>query len=257
MVQSIHKTMPALTQTALLHMCRGTDAQKKKTDHFVRLFQTTSPSYVLMYSISRCMAWAQGLCDLGGKRPGAVGWNPEKMAVPMAAGYKNTLFWLREEIRRLPGLSLYEGDGADPGKLVIAPAGGDGPWLYHFLRERGVQPEMQAGTYVILMTSVCDTREDAETLLAALRAASAVRRNEMPPEHMDGDESGGSEPALLAEEYVAIYPPGIPLLCPGERVTPEHLRLLRDARERGLTVTGLFGPLLEQVEKTGRKEETL
>ena len=53
-IHSVHKTLPALTQTALLHM-NGTLADRKRVRHYLHMLQSSSPSYVLMAGIDACV----------------------------------------------------------------------------------------------------------------------------------------------------------------------------------------------------------
>ena len=91
-VQSLHKTMPALTQTALLHVC----AEEPDPEHFrecMRIYQTSSPSYVLSASIMQAISW---------------GWkNPEKMIK-----YERRIRAFREEAALWKHVRLYRGEGA-------------------------------------------------------------------------------------------------------------------------------------------------
>lgn len=55
-IHSVHKTLPALTQSALIHI-NGSAADRERIRHYLTVYQSSSPSYVLMAGISQCMEW--------------------------------------------------------------------------------------------------------------------------------------------------------------------------------------------------------
>ena len=100
-VQSLHKTLPSLTQTALLHM-NGSYVDRREVRRYLDMLQTSSPSYVLMASIDDCV------CRLEEKGDGL--WEP----------YVERLKWLRGELEKLKALELIRLPGQEPSKLVIS-----------------------------------------------------------------------------------------------------------------------------------------
>ncbi|MCH4039000.1 MAG: decarboxylase [Lachnospiraceae bacterium] len=202
-IQSTHKTLPALTQTALLHNVTGrvTDASIRK---FLDIYETSSPSYILMSSITGAIHRAAE----GGSA--------------MFDSYAERLKRLRHELAGLTNLHLFGGEECvtsgrdravscepgmpvDPGKIVIETDGAamTGPELYDRLRkEFHLQPEMKAPEYVILMTSVNDTQEGFDRLIAALREID----REVGPERPDGlhaaeaaDRAAGGDALIIPE----------------------------------------------------------
>ena len=254
-VQSLHKTMPALTQCALLHNCSDRVPQER-IDAALDIFQTSSPSYVLMASVGSALRWAEE--------------RPERFAE-----YAERLRRLREGLAGLERVGLFGGasgnvsgeasNGAsgadcDPGKIVLYDRGGaaSGRELYDMLRGRLIQPEMSAGGYVVLMTSPADTDEGFERLLAAAReidrglrenvvpeTASDERAAEAPDaygkpfgfeapeqvltpaeaeEHEKEPIPAGEAEGRICGDFIYRYPPGIPLLVPGERIGAAEVR---------------------------------
>lgn len=150
--QSTHKTLPAMTQTALLHVASDrVDARKVR--FFFDIYETSSPSYVLMASITSAVHLL------------------EKDGAALFGNYAQRLKKTRDRLSRLGHFTL-DADGVrDPGKLVIravhpdAPhrykgsvVHPDGPWLYDVLRdEYNIQTEMRGPDYVLAMTSCADT----------------------------------------------------------------------------------------------------
>ena len=263
-VQSLHKTMPALTQCAVLHTCSGRVPQER-IDAALRIFQTSSPSYLLMASIGNALRDA-------GERP------------EQFSEYAGRLRALRDGLAECGRITLFEGTnragndaaragtpGYDPGKIVLYDRGGSGcalsgRELYDLLRERYLlQPEMAAGRYVVLMTSPADTEEGFSRLLAAAReigagesgtreAAETHTAAAEPPEPPEQvltpaaavDAETEEIPVANAEGRVSAaflyrYPPGIPELVPGERINAAAIRQIGAAAADLCEIRGLEG----------------
>ncbi|OLR58114.1 hypothetical protein BHF69_12780 [Anaerostipes sp. 992a] len=241
-IQSLHKTMPALTQTALLHVCTE-KVSIRRVQECIDYFETTSPSYLLTASIDD-----------------AISFGIEKKE--KFEDYAQRLYWLREELKKLEHLSLVPVD--DPGKLVISTSKTNmtGKQLYDILLNNyHLQMEMAQETYCLAMTSVCDTQEGYDRLIQALREidrnlvtkrpvvfskwmmenelvyvpnrARAMEMTENLIEESEGKVSG---------EYVYLYPPGIPLIVPGERVDQACIDKIREYEKKGLKVRGMADP---------------
>ena len=225
-VQSAHKTLPSLTQTAWLHL-NGTLADPAAVERELDVFETSSPSYPLMASLDGCTAW------LAEEGPAAfAAWRARLDRFAAAART-----W-----RHTPVLGLGPERGGfyafDDGKILLRiGAAGAG-----YLRAAGFEPEMVCGPNVLAMTSPCDD----ETALDRLAEVLARRDEAAPPVPRAGALLPAPGPArctiaeaLLrpacvcplgdavgktAAEYVWAYPPGVPLLAPGEEVTPAFVQ---------------------------------
>ena len=138
-IQSLHKTLPAMTQTGLLHLC--TDCvSKEMMQKKLSIFQSSSPSYVLMSSIEQCIH----ICD------GNRGYFQQ---------YCERLWILREKLEKLQHIQLVRTD--DIGKLVFSVKNTmiSGEKLFEILRDQyHLEMEMSELYYVIAMTSICDTQ---------------------------------------------------------------------------------------------------
>ena len=202
-IQSTHKTLPALTQTALLHNATGL-VPDERIRKFIDIYETSSPSYVLMASITKAIHRAA--------EGGGAAFEP----------YAERLKGLRHALAGLSNLRLFGGEDCvtterdsavscvpgmpvDPGKIVIETdrSSISGPELYDRLRTGfHLQPEMKAPEYVILMTSVNDTQEGFDRLIAALREID----REVGPERPDGlhaaeaaDRAAGGDALIIPE----------------------------------------------------------
>lgn len=241
-IESLHKTLPSLTQTALLH--RTSDrVSDEAIMQYLAMFETSSPSYVLMASISQCISWLE--------RQGDAVWNTYNRQLAefakQAATWRHLQLWRRSE--------------QECSKLVIGTWGTEltGVQLAERLRkEYGIEVEMEAPQYILAMTSVADTSDSMRSLSEALsridatlsgkyqsyeRSAVAKARVRMKAyEAFYGQKKSLRLEECLGQisaEYAFIYPPGIPFLVPGEEITAAVLQELRRAKEYDLTLLGL------------------
>ena len=260
-VQSPHKTLPSLTQTALLHLGgRYGPALAGEVERQLDVFETSSPSYPLMASLDGCT----GLLAAHGDAWFAAWAGRLDRFDAAVAG----LARLRVLGR---GADAPQGHpacfGLDRGKILVdgAAAGLTGPQLADRLRrDHGFEPEMTCGSLLLAMTSPCDADDTLDRFAAALRAIDAAAPGgRRPPQHTPPPPPGQavctiaqalrqpSAPCLLAEaegrvaaEYLWAYPPGVPLVVPGERLTAPVLAACRTLEAQGtpLRHTGGSGP---------------
>lgn len=234
-IESLHKTLPSLTGTSLLHISERVDADRMA--HNLSVFQTTSPSHLLMASIDECISYldANGISE------------------------HNALFCTLDEFsERLKGLRTLRvlGVGSDspeqhptcfsldPTKIVISTrfSGFSGMTLMERLRrDHRIELEMAYGTYAMAMATIGDTREGlmhfANALLQIDAELSPVEGDPLPAYDSIPRRALRVLDAMEAEryfcplsdaldkisaEYAWAYPPGIPLLTPGERIS-EHI----------------------------------
>ena len=224
-VQSLHKTLPSLTQTALLHQA-GPLADPAAVQAQLRVFQTSSPSYLLMASIDGCVGW------LAEEGPRALpAWRQRLARFRAELGPLHRLRLLGDE----PSLPF----ALDPGKIVIGSGPLTGGQLKDRLREEfSLELEMAGADWALAMTGAGDTDETLASLAAALRRIDDSLPAAPPPAPplpawplpdaplapWQAVESP-AEPLPLAccagrvsAEYLWAYPPGAPVLVPGERI---------------------------------------
>ena len=241
-IQSLHKTMPALTQTALMHV-NGSLVDRERIRRMLSIYQTSSPSYVLMASVSLCLTWL------------------EERGREEFDLYSKRIQSLRQRLMNMKHLCLYEPqDAFDWGKFVIGTVGSSmsGRELYDRLRDvYGLQMEMVSSEYVLAMTTVGDTEEGFERLAQALEAIDdeicakkkcLITENICIPERqMEIDEAVHMPVAMIplsqAEgrilgDYLYLYPPGIPLLVPGEVLQTDQIKQIEYFVHWGLDVHG-------------------
>lgn len=270
-IQSLHKTMPAMTQTALLHV-QGDLVNRDRLHQMLEIYQTSSPSYVLMCSMDRCMEMmaAQGKI--------------------LFDNYTNMLHDLRRWISTLSHIKMLTLEELNPAvsvaydisKIVLSVRGTtmDGQALYTTLRTRyQLQPEMVLGDYVVLMTGPGDRPEGYERLKAALKTIDSTL--ESVGESVGSCDFLNRQPAIvgmsayealsqayetrtlkacegyISREYAYVYPPGIPVLVPGEVITLEVIKKIEDYQKSGLSVRGPVDKTLSGIRVLPKKSKGL
>ena len=293
-IHSLHKTLPSLTQTALLHV-NGELIDRRRLRRMLDTFQSSSPSYVLMASMDECIGmlrehgrelferYAEELIAFYGE------WGINLSQIKKETGTV-------EKVRILDHFELLLTD--DPSRILVCPAESDmtASDLYDILRQDyHLQSEMLSLSYVLMLSSVGDDREGFRRLSAALRemdrhisekesgchragtVAGALREmdrhvSEKKAGYLpEGDPAGAprengrlslprpevcmrireAEDAELCRtpfsrsagrvsgEYLYLYPPGVPLLVPGERIGAEVPALASELKARGYSLQGL------------------
>lgn len=257
-IHSIHKTLPSLTQTALIHMNGGT-ADRERIKKYLDILQTSSPSYLLMAGIDKCI----DLLDSEKK---------DRLFENYTAMLKES----REKLKKMRHLRLVETKDYDFSKIVISVKGTkySGRRLYKiFLDQYHLQMEMAAGSYILAMTSIGDTKEGFDRLVQALyeidekiseeedlyqaksfmdeQAVSGLPRLDRIYSCTEIDKMEKNDKAnikvlpwdhaigKISMEYAYIYPPGIPLIVPGERISEEVILLIQEYKKMGFQIEGL------------------
>ena len=233
-VQSVHKTLMGLTGSAVLHLADSADERRAWT--LLRREQTSSPSFLLMLSIDDSRAWMEenGRARLRALSEAVNDVRRRLVGTPYHDAYAD---WANLPVR------------FDPTRLVIsAPQGGK--CLAEQLREAGLDVEMADERRVVLILSVMDDIAEIRRLpelLASIPAAEGKQFTpltlmpDMPEAVLTPRQAAMAEEILvpldraegkIAAAAVGLYPPGIPLLAPGERVTREIIRQLQEAGTR-------------------------
>ena len=272
-INSLHKTLPALTQTALLHV-NGERVNRRKVKRYLDMLQTSSPSYILMASIDACIHLLE---------------QTQMQKCSIFKEYAAHIDTLREELKKLKYLKIIRTENADRydrSKFVISVK--HAPMSSHELYERllrdyHLQMEMLAGTYVLAMTTIGDTQEGLDRLGDALFAidaeidvklksgsgqeqktmqmtdtdlplsgrqpslekvwtiAEAVKCRDVVPSRKGKIETCGFADSAghISLEYAYLYPPGSPLIVPGERITQEAVEILCWYQEHDFSIEGL------------------
>lgn len=245
-VNSFHKTLPSLTQTAVLNVNHGVDSTGIK--YMLRTFQSTSPSYILMASIDAARNIMEG--------------EGEKL-LDHIIGYVEDL---KREINLMDIFKILDENyigisdiyDIDKTRMVINSKIG-GKVLENLLRrEHNIQVEMSDLYNIVLIGSVGDKKEFYDSLRKALlRIKDKVQGRKyidfkfknvnyqkvlslrdayyMPKRQVKIKEAKG----LISGEMVVPYPPGIPILVPGEIITQDIIDLIDEYKSSGITLNGI------------------
>jgi len=249
-VQSAHKTLPALTQGSYLHV-KGNIIDVDRLEFYLRLLQTSSPSYMIMAFLDI----ARAVMERDGSK--------------LLAGLLEDIERFEEEASRIERISLHGRERRkyferDRSRIVVN-TGGLGITGYQaekFLREdHNIQVEMSDFSNIVCIATPAVDCRSFDALAAALRDLGLRCRNRHPlgeilenildiPETgielgkictcdaraVDLKESAGS----VSMDFITPYPPGIPVVCPGEVIPREAVFLAESVLESGGRVQGLI-----------------
>ncbi len=254
---SMHKSGGSLTQSSFLLI--GPAIHAGYVRQIINLTQTTSGSYLLMSSL-----------DISRRHLALHGPELFHKVVDMAS-------YARQEINAIGGYyafgrKLMNGDSVfdfDNTKLSIhtRDIGLAGIEVYDILRdEYDIQIEFGDIGNILAYLSMGDRMQELERLVSAL---SEIRRHYqkdpagmLTQEYVEPEVVTSPQDAFYAEkeslpleksigkicsEFVMCYPPGIPILAPGERITPVILEHIQYAKEKGCSMTGSEDPDLERI----------
>ena len=268
-IQSFHKTLPSMTQTAVLHNCSDR-VDSRLIRRFMGIYQTSSPSYILMASIDACM----DKMEQDGSR--MFGEFTERLENARRRLMKcEHIRLVRPEM--LDSTSVYDYDRS---KLLFATDGTsvNGKQLHDRLRnEFHIEMEMEAEKYVLGIAAVGDTEEGLNRLCDAIeqidrqtewvdkegkeekeccsyakmkQLLTIAQAMDAPQKRFPLEESIGK----VSGEFAYLYPPGIPIIVPGEQITGHFVRNVRRYMEQGLEVQGLSDSTSETICVAARNE---
>lgn len=255
-IHSFHKTLPSMTQTAVLH--RFTDRVESRLLHrFMGIYQSSSPSYILMASIDACVD------------------KLEKDRESMFAEFTENLENARKELSNCNCIRLASPQKGSSGvfdfdrsKLIFSTKDSTltGVELSRILLEKyHIQIEMESEYYALALSAVGDTAEGFARLCRAIQEIDENEKFKVRDSKPSQSEKTSAEKlvseqvmtpgeALEAESKVSLledsvgqisaefgylYPPGIPLIVPGERITGQFVRNVRIYMEKSLYLQGL------------------
>lgn len=256
-IHSVHKTLASMTQTGLIHV-QGDRVDREKLRFFLRIYQSSSPSYVLMSSIDSCIN------DLE-KRRKEVFDRLYKYRAMIDEGTKACKYIHVEK----------RAEFDDPCKVLICvdTDGINGKYIYDILRlEYKLQLEMAAGQYALAIITGYDSEEGISRLVDAIveidkRIAKELDQSEKKePERLTADKGkDSSKPELprkvteiwqaidgasevvditqvsgrVSGDYINLYPPGIPLVAPGEVIDKDMVKKLEVLINQKMNLQGV------------------
>lgn len=258
--QSTHKIIGAMTQASFLHVKAGR-VNISRVQSMMNLLQTTSPSYPIMASL-----------DIARMQIATKGEALLDHAIELAN-------YARDEINKIPGLYCFGNEiigqpgvfALDPAKITITckGLGLTGYELDHMLADNyHVQLELSDLYNALAVGSFGDTRENMDKLIVALKDISskyygtlpikgdvldtpAIPQRAMTPREAFYREKSslplGESIGHVSGEFLLAYPPGIPILCPGEIVTKEIIDYVKALKDANLYVQGTEDPTVETI----------
>ncbi|MDU1411798.1 MAG: aminotransferase class I/II-fold pyridoxal phosphate-dependent enzyme [Clostridium sp.] len=265
--QSTHKIIGALTQGSLLHV-RSKRISVNRVKQVINLMHTTSPSYILMASLDT----ARRQIALHGKE-----------LLDKTIELSN---YVRDEVNKIPGFYCFGDEivgvpGAyafDPTKITITcrDLGITGFELEMILANKyHIQMELSDLYNVLIVGSFGDTPEGMERLLRALKEISNdyygkgtpksdfIDIPPIPEQIQIPNEAFNSvrtpikikdSVGMISGEFLMAYPPGIPVLCPGEKITQEIIDYVQTLKDTGLYIQGTEDPEVEYINVVKEKD---
>lgn len=258
--QSTHKIIGSLTQSSLLHV-KKERIDVRRVQQVLNIIQTTSPSYILMASL-----------DCARKQIALEGKALLDRAIELAE-------YARKEINSINGLYCFGKEiigepgvfAIDPTKITIScrDLGITGYQLENILADKyGILIELSDLYNVLAVGSYGDTRESMDKLIMALKEISSeyINQNSRQPDFLDipaipesfltPREAFNSKKTSInlkhsagriSGEFLMAYPPGIPILCPGEIITKDIIEYTEELKAAGLYVQGTEDTSIENI----------
>lgn len=256
-IHSLHKTLPSLTQTALLHV-NGNRVDRDRLRRYLAMVQSSSPSYILMAGMDACVRFL----EQEGQERFAFFREQWELFLQTTAELRNLHIGKMTNVSE-KGYALTDWD---IGKILISVKDTDmtGKQLADVLRDDyQIELEMAAATYGLALMTLMDTEEGWQRLADALceiddriekeccggqMQREPKAESELPEAVMTLAQAFHSEheEVLLREaagrisaDFINLYPPGIPLAVPGEKLTQALLDEIEMCLKKGFTVHGV------------------
>ncbi len=243
--QSTHKLIGSLTQTSMLHM-QGSRVSKRRITQAYQMLQSTSPNYIFLASL-----------DMARHQMAMEGESLLSRTVTLAKK-------LRHELSQIAGISVLEkneNQAMDITKVLIDFKDLDltGVEAEKELRNRHIEVELVAAHHVLVLITIGDTEESIQALIEAVKQISAARSTHPTPTCSSMDILPTPEVALsprqayyrrrenvkmedakgrISAETITYYPPGIPILGLGERITEAVIMYMTYKKEQGYIPNG-------------------
>lgn len=264
-IQSLHKTLPSFTQTAVLHV-KSEYVNIEKLEWYLQVYQSSSPSYIMMAGIETCI------------------FEMNENGKQYLKDFEIKIKHLRENLSKMKCLKILNESvignkgvyDLDQSKIVVSCCGTSltGTDLGQKLREiYNLEMEMCGPDYVVAITTFLDTQMGLDRLERAFleidRQLSRENRKKKSDidkwtetDKIEKESWWNKKPDIqmimadameknfevlkisecegrISAEFIYLYPPGIPIVAPGERVTGEIIRQIYEYKKMGLPVQGM------------------
>lgn len=239
MVTSAHKVLPSYSQAALV-LAKHDRIDAGRLARGFESTYTTSPSGQILASIDA----ARALLERDG---------PDLITTMLESVAR-----ARRRLAQVPGLLVLDGEGVDPAKLVVvlSGTGAHGVVVESDMIALGMPLEMADRDTLVALVTLADTPQQVDELVEALTSVIERHRSEprpiatagwtiepeaaMSPRQAFFSDSEAVPVAAaigrISAELVAPYPPGVPVLAPGELVSNEAVTALSSAKHEGVRI---------------------
>ena len=258
-VMSAHKTLPAFTQTAFLHINESMDVNT--VDFYVSIFLSTSPSYLLMQSMDYSIFY---LSKYGKK-------DYEKL-IDLCSSYSSLINDLNGfsvlSKNDIPNESSFS--SIDPTRIVIKSDIMNGHELNDYLLDKGIQVEMSTEKTIVLIPTPFNFENDFNALYSTLKALSCKRvatksinddaltsLSELPrvsllPYEVLNHKSSwiniDDAEGKVSKESIIPYPPGVPIIMPGEIINKEIIAMIKKHQDFNVDILGIKDNLISIID---------
>lgn len=231
-VQSAHKTLPALTMGAWLHE-RFTEDERRRLTRALQAFQTSSPSYLLMASLDFARDYR------------------ERWTVSYMKSVRTSHEFLHQQINQRTGMTAFTFD--DWSRMVLSCEPYSGSQLLEVLADQGLDAEFALGAHVVCILplriiepferdawihqiqltveflkaeGIPDKRYMEQPIMGKIKVSSLAYPLDQLEYAQAVEQTFEKAVGLVSLETIIPYPPGIPLLLRGERITAEHIKMI-------------------------------
>lgn len=244
-VQSMHKTLLGLTSTAIIHLGKTEKnmVDIKKFEHNLNVFQTTSPSYILIASMCYSIDFLEENKENAFKN------------------WRKILDNFYKKSENLVHLRVIDSPNKDKSKILIDCQNSNinGKKLMILLREKGIELEMCLEKYALAMTGLGDTEKSLDTLYNSLKEIDSslefAQKPNFSAKKIDSVIKYNIKTAMnftyeiielessigrISAEHLFVYPPAMPFLVAGELITQRHIDLIKNAQENNLNLSSTY-----------------
>lgn len=240
-INSLHKTLPCLTSSAVVNIYNKKYAEKVK--QYMDIFETSSPSYIILASIEQCADYLE-----------------DNESNKDFANLCKMLETFRKKTDRLSNIKLFASD--DISRLSIKAHNLSGYELGDILRNKyKIEAEMCSQKYITLICTAGDTAQGFEKLYDALEEVNSIKNSDNKYKQTEYDNYSSILPAVncqtweienteavpiqnsigkVCAEYIYQYPPGIPIIVPGEIMNEQIVSAIRQSDKKFLRSSNML-----------------
>ena len=251
-VVSAHKTLPSLTQGAFLLV----NSMDDSIEFYLKAFMTTSPSYLIMASLDYSRYYLDNYAK-----------GDYDNLIERAEKYRKDINLLNK-VYIVSNKDIEENYNIDKSRyLMTVEEGYSGHKLLEYLRSKKIQSEMSFSKGVVLILSPSNTDKDFQKIYSAIKELNMdiLKTEESIVEFSKSYPKKVLEPYevfnfkykymnlkesidKVSKEFIVPYPPGIPVVCPGEKITSEVIDILMSYINNNLSVIGVENNMIKVVD---------